>query len=394
MAKATKVKPKPKAKAKPSIPKCPAGKFNLAGLKEGKDGYAPLEEANITTVDAFLQSGESDSYWGRQPCVREDGGNLAVFVIRGNGSLVRCGSFSSSGFLQSSCWTNASGSAAVLVKSSKPKLRKFDLILNGDDSDPDDEPSICLEDKSDGITASFQIFSELLGPIGKRIRESQIVGWLNDGTIQILDCSSDETRKLNPAAQRKVAALKEKNNNRTLSLEKLRTLIRPPEAGFTLMAGLQWHRAATILFRHSRKVYLIGQDGGTYFGCELADRPETIKEAYYSLMPERARKIVGPERQGEWFAIPVPASKVPAMDKCLATFDREGGDNGIVLPREKGGHAHSLTSDDGRITAAGVFVKGGCLYHEEHEELNLSEKRWMTFVKNTAVRSVSMEGVD
>ncbi len=291
-------------------------------------------------------------------------------------------------------WLAIKSSTAVLVKSSKPTLRKFDLILNGDDFDPGDDPPVCLEDESAGITASFDIFTELLAPKGgRRIPESRILGWLHDGTIQILESSPDETRKPSPATLRKISAIKEKNKNHTPSLEKLRNLVRPPEVGFTLMAGLQWHRAATILFRYDRKVYLIGQDEGTYFGCELADKPEMVKEAYYSLMPERVRKVIAPKRQGEWFAIPVPASKVPTMDKCLATFDHSG-DSGIVLPRESGGNAHSLTSQDGRITAAGVFVKGGCLYHEEHDNLCLPEKQWTTFVKNTAVRSVSREGVD
>ena len=382
---------------KPKVSKSPAGKLNLAGLKAG----ASLSTDKVTTVDTFLKTGESDAYWGSFPCVREDGGNPSIFVIRRNGSLISCGHFSSAPavapYFLPRCgvaWIKASD--AVLVKSSKPKLRKFDLILNGDEMD-DADPSVLLEDKSAGITASFDIFAELLAPKGKRIPESRILGWLNDGSIRILDSSPDETRKLNPATQRKVSALKEKNSNRQPALVKLRKAIRPPEAGFTLMGssgGLQWHRAATVLFRYGKTVYLIGQDEGTYFGCQLADHPETIKEAYLSLMPEKVRKITGPLRQGEWFAIPVPVSEVPKLEQCIASFSLYTETTCNLPCDDKESKTHSVSSDDGRISAAGIFVCGGTLSHEEHEDLDIPKKKWMTFVKNTAVRSVSREGVD
>lgn len=400
MATKTKAKPrtkaKPKTKAKP-IPKSPAGKLNLAGVQEGNS----LDCKSVTTVDEFLRTGESTAYWGQHPCVRLDDGDdyIAVFAIQKNGSFYRCGTFcpDPSHFRTGFDYGDDHEVSAVLVKSSHSQ-RKFDLILNGDNvdlDDPNDEPDVVLEDKSAAITASFDIFTELLAPPkGKRIPLSQILGWLNTGKIRILDYHSDETKELNPAAMRKISGLKEKRGNKKPFLSQARKSIRPPQAGFTLLhcgTGFQWHRAATILFKYGRNAYLIGQDEGTYFGCQLADHPKTIGEAYLSLIPERARKVIGPQRQGEWFAIPVPTNKVPPLEKCIATFESYG----IGLPRDdKESNSHSIASEDGRISGDGVFVKGGLLSHEEHDDLILSDKQWTTFVKNTAVRSVSRVGVD
>ena len=54
---------------------------------------------------------------------------------------------------------------------------------------------------------------------------------------------------------------------------------------------------------------------------------------------------------------------------------------------------HYLIGGEIRVSKDGkVYFRGGYVEHDQHRALNL--RTWHTFYKNTAVRSVSVEGVD
>ncbi len=174
----------------------------------------------------------------------------------------------------------------------------------------------------------------------------------------------------------------------------------PPAPGYVLVFN-EWHRSSTCLLRLGDKgpSVLLGVDDNAYFGCELPDQPQTINYAYTSLMPESIRGIKGVHRQGEWFIVPVDKKEVPEIQNCLLF-------RSLILPvTSEDAHPHRLVLvdgddydeliTDGRIAPDGkIYATRFSLYHPEHETKSLSDDQWYTFVKNTAIRSFSEDGVD
>jgi hypothetical protein len=161
------------------------------------------------------------------------------------------------------------------------------------------------------------------------------------------------------------------------------------KVGFTIIGSgtdMKWHRAGTCLFADNKGVcYLTSQDENTYFGVELFGHPTSIKEAFADLTPAdaRDRKFT---RQGEWFVIPVKKGPDYWGKSVL------GEATVFVLSRELNGNQHTITAEAIVITPDAVYAKKGAIEHNQHHKVEFDG--WVIFRKNTAIRSVSVEGVD
>ena len=258
--------------------------------------------------------------------------------------------------------------AGVMVPGG-PKGWRNTLLIGGDGV-----VSIGVNESAPAITVSFLCLGRFVGDA----KPLELVAMLHGGKIKVLDFTKDETRAVSAADKKKREAKKP---------------VFPPENGFTyLIISDVWHRAATVLLRYGRMRILLGQDDGTYFGCELKGAPNTVKEAFKSLIPEHIRKVKGVKRQGEWFVVPVAKKNVPAVTECAAMTK-----NGIDLPVDDEDSArHTVSSTDIRIRKDGrIYATKVHLRHDagNHPNIEMPEG-WYTFDRNTAVRSFSQEGVD
>jgi hypothetical protein len=193
--------------------------------------------------------------------------------------------------------------------------------------------------------------------------------------VKVVSCTKDDWKTLT-VAQQKLAG----ENKLLVPL------------GYSVLQD-SLHRSATILLRDMRKngkSYLLGQDQGTYFGIELPGHPKNVGAAFKMLTPKIAR-VKGVQRQGEWFAVPV--SKVPLDSECLTFSDGIGE---IVLPvDDEESNFHSLSGVFKIGKDGAIYAKSWRLDHDQHNTIATPKSEsWVVFVKNTAVRSVSMEGVD
>lgn len=338
---------------------------------DGKFVPAPVR-SQMTSLDEFLVTGVSNHMWGESPLLRMDG-LMLVRVDWKTRTLEETGEWSKEWIAAEARSSrnyvlnlDDQGSCGVLLEG-RAKKQKVILITDGDDGG---DNAAIVKDSSLLITVSYDCLSRLTG-IAKYNIESAIAR----GEIVLVDYSPDEEKNLTAAEKKEI--------------KKSTPNLKPP-IGFSLHYN-KWHRACTALFEHKGKSYLIGQDEGTYFGCELVDNPKTIPAAYKSLTPLEARKK-GVLRQGEWFAVPVPASKVPKEVDCFAVSMEC-----VTMPLDHpDANTHTLTGSGEILFApSGMFVRGGrTLEHDEHYALVLPKDKWYTFVKNTAVRSVSVDGVD
>lgn len=158
---------------------------------------------------------------------------------------------------------------------------------------------------------------------------------------------------------------------------------KAPGLGYTLgCAGSgrhYWHKAGHVLVSFEKKSYLLGFDDGQYFGVELPKYAKNIEEALRILTPKGAE---GSDRQGEWFAVVCAKPK-----DCLILEDIEC----VSLPYE--GNAHTINCSKLTIKDGIVYAFHGYMSHDQHPDISFDGK-WVKFLKNTAVRSVSAEGVD
>lgn len=190
------------------------------------------------------------------------------------------------------------------------------------------------------------------------------------------------------------------DENRTLSRQEIDELeedplmaINPP-TGFTLVGDdhvtWKWHRPSSVLFydKTKRKTYLLGQDDDQYFGCELAGNPKTVQEAFEDLTPKEVKKRKY-KRQGEWFGIELTDKE----SKDVVSYTETTDDNlELVLPLEEGGNPHHLSAASIGLYKGNMAFLDPVLDHEQH--FKTSFNGWTVFYENTAVRSVSVEGVD
>jgi hypothetical protein len=182
---------------------------------------------------------------------------------------------------------------------------------------------------------------------------------------------------------------------------KKRKALVPPAPGYSVV-GQAWHRSGSALVHDNKSdtSYLFGQDEGTYFGVELPSPCYTIANAYKILIPEEARGV-GFIRQGEWFAVQVDAP--PELPDTTLLVSKVNNANGVenidlYLPLDTPeSNKHTLMDvEEIRVGKDGqMYVRGGYLDHDQHAAIQFQpEDQWYTFYKNTAVRSVSQEGVD
>lgn len=248
------------------------------------------------------------------------------------------------------------------------------IFINGDDSGGTSRrwrgarnyPIITIRESPNIIRFSYRCIENLVPNGMKRLFT----------TLDIIDYIPDEFKDLT----KKEKSVRNKSK------------LKPP-VGYNLLkrsGGYVWHRIGTVLFYDSKtkKTYLLGRDDDQYFGCELAGNPKTIEDAYLDLQPKEVRGKAF-KRQGEWFGIEYTDKEIEKigitkyMTHCT----------GIDLPNEEGGNEHNVYSvimgvdNKGRV----YFYRGG-LTHSEHPDLRFDQ--WITFYKNTAVRSVSTDGVD
>ena len=325
-------------------------KIDLKKLEKEK-----LKLDSITSLQDFLKTGESfHSFFGCS-VVKEE---KDIFLIGKDGS-VNCIKYH---------WRDEyhfPEIGGLIYKLNSGRI----LVYNGDNDSGTGFENLEVENPGENTcTLSFNCLAELLKSTRNKTFDA-----LANGTIKLVDFTPDETRELSASDKKLFKDGKE---------------VTPPERGFTIVHA-KWHRASTVLLSYKKESWLIGQDEGTYFGVVLQDNPKTVKEAFISLIPEHIRKIKGVLRQGEWFAVPVKEKDVPKESECFCS-----GDNGVDLPLDTpGSNVHEISGDI-RITCKGLFVRNFEMDHSQHATLVGADGVWYTFVKNTALRSVSVEGVD
>jgi hypothetical protein len=149
-----------------------------------------------------------------------------------------------------------------------------------------------------------------------------------------------------------------------------------------------WHKSGHVLVTANNKYYLFGQDEGQYFGVELPKKVTTIDAAMKCLTPKGAEKS---PRQGEWFVVKCDKPK----DILIKPGCNEYNDVlPLILPQDtRDSNPHKINAKEIIISKKGeIYAFNGCLTHPEHSRINFAG--WVKFVKNTAIRSVSAEGVD
>ncbi len=271
------------------------------------------------------------------------------------------------------------------------KGKRLSIVKDGDRGEfggirhIDDEP-----------TVSFQCLSRFF-----RSTPSTLVGLeiIRNGTV--LDFSGDETRRLTESERSRISKIRKKVP--IVDRANLANVV-PPEPGFVLVGNsvkaAVWHRSGNFLVKHLGATILLGVDERAYFGCELSKRVKTIAQAFESLIPPEARKV-NCERQGEWFAVPIAKEDVPEIDspEVLAIYQSDDscgcGASGFALSIDHPYAArHFITGKHVFVTAKGVIANNPTLTHsgEEHKEMYLTG--WFKFVRNTAKRSFSEQGVD
>lgn len=175
--------------------------------------------------------------------------------------------------------------------------------------------------------------------------------------------------------------------------------LTPPGRGYSVIKSLKgyvWHKSEYVLMYDSilKKSYLLGQDEDQYFGVELPTNPKNVDDAVESLKPKEIRNI-DCQRQGEWFLVPVDEKNVPSEgDEITVVLESDLIEPlvSVILPRTIDGNKHRLSSCNVRIKDNVVYALDPYLKHDQHE--TVSSLGWVKFLKNTAVRSVSVDGVD
>ena len=256
------------------------------------------------------------------------------------------------------------------------------LILNGDTEGRADELDSYMMENDLATTSVTMSFICL-----KRLFKRKSVWQIPD--IKILDYAADSYIRLTEAQKR----------------ARPETLRSP--VGYTRIND-SWHRSATVVFTiasDKKHTYLMGTDEGSYFGVKIPGRHTTVKDCYTALIPPVARGKPF-RRQGEWFLVPVNASKVPAVAECIVTCvdpdhsvsntDNPHNWSGFALPvTDNDSSRHLIVSDDIRVAKDGtVYARSPSLCHSRSQHKDVEVNGWVRFACNTAVRAVSVQGVD
>lgn len=237
------------------------------------------------------------------------------------------------------------------------------ILVNADDDGGDLTPN-----ETEGfIGVSFSCLSRL---------------GLNYQNIKLIDYSNEDYGEIHVLSEKQLKEWQKVNNDPAKFPHK------SPGLGYTLLHygnywendKYRWHKAGHVLVEFKNKSYLLGFDDGQYFGVELPKKVNSVKDALKSLTPVGAGNS---SRQGEWFVVCTsePKEAVTLVDITEA-----------ALPYEEGGNPHKICARKIVVKNDIVYAFDGLLKHDQHDSVNFNG--WVKFLKNTAVRSVSVEGVD
>lgn len=225
---------------------------------------------------------------------------------------------------------------------------------------------------------SFECLARLIEPKkdGGTASVDRAYDAVSTGRVQIVDFLPDQRKKLTD---------KEKKMIRS---DIQRKKMIPPAPGYTLISS-EWHRAATVVLHDTKTKtsYMMGQDDDQYFGVQLAGRPNTVAEAFEDLTPADAKGRPGVLRQGEWFIVPIAGNDLPKPFGEIVE---------MILPKQSPeSNNHHLKADEIRIRDNKIYARVISLEHDQHSSIQTNEADgWHQIVCNTAIRSVSVEGVD
>ncbi len=227
----------------------------------------------------------------------------------------------------------------------------------------------------------------------------QVIKYLLSGKIAVIDTTLDSYKKYK--LSRIAPECIQNNTELTRKCQpalgySLVARFEERALGYSLVARFEersnnwvWHKPGNCLFKFNNKYFICGQDEGSYFGCELPSPAKTVESAIKLLAPKELRTKLndpGIKRQGEWFFEPVELPK-----NVRWTI----GDTGFHLPVEKGGNLHVVAAQTMAIDDKGyIYLRRFNVEHDEHATLSSGNDKWYRVLKNTAVRSVSVEGVD
>ena len=249
------------------------------------------------------------------------------------------------------------------------------LLLNADTDNATYEPQYQLVEEFGDQAFPVVSFSALAHMYDDDF--STVCARLADGRLRLKDYSADE--RIPFTEEEKKQARRKKPD------------LTPPELGF-VQVGNQWHRSGfALLHDEADKLCLLaGQDEGSYFIVELPKKVNSIADAMEALIPEEAR-VHGAVRQGEWFLVPCDKEEVPSLNDTVLLIDH-GSAAYLPLDDENSNH-HTIETSDGRVGKDGyLYLKDPTLEHDEHQSVSI--EGWCYVVKNTAVRSFSVSGVD
>lgn len=284
---------------------------------------------------------------------------------------------------------------------SSNKNQKYVLVLNGDEDVA--LPIIPSDVKTEVLTISFTCLSRFYEQ-KENVYENEhirsVISKLTSGKIKVIDYSPDSEIKISAVELKQIKKLEKKN---PVSIQLIRESIEVPKdkVGYTLVGTIsnyktiyKWHRSASAILYDTVGKFsiLLGQDEGSYFGCQLADNPKNLAAAFLSLQP---KEILGTnsKRQGEWFFLKIEESDVPKDEECIAIV--KSNNDELYLNKETDGANHHVTSvKPVKITKDGVYAFSPTLMHGNGDHIDVSEVGWVKFCKNTAVRSFSVQGVD
>lgn len=160
-----------------------------------------------------------------------------------------------------------------------------------------------------------------------------------------------------------------------------------------------WHRSPTVVLRHKKYDVLMGVDDDQYFGCELPERCNTVKEAQDSLVPKGIRNVQY-KRQGEWFIVgseytPEQMGYTPISTRNCMIFpllgrNRTNESNDHML----GTYQYCWVKDDFKMNGGKDILMAYDMSLEHDQHPDVCSAGWVFFLENRAVRSFSEAGVD
>ena len=351
--------------------------------------FNELDEAypDKCSLETFLRTGESSAKLGPRNIVHLEECWRVVEVDGGIYSLHSSNSSNVGAYLTQ---THRTLEGVVVPSTNKKGLA---LLVNGDNGG---EGQMLIDAFENSDTVELATFSPecVRRLVDDTMEIGEVPRLMSAGRLAVVAFLSDSKVKFTKGEAASYSAW-----NRKPMKTRGPCPVTPPSPGYTPVEsgrGRSWHRSATVLLHDTKekRSYLIGQDEDTYFGVQLADNPKTIDDAFASLMPAAVRDYKGSvARQGEWFALPVKEKDVPEVTECVC----EGNSStGLVLNRDSDESArHIVHSEDIRVGKDGlVYAESPTLEHEngDHEQMHCSG--WVAFHRNTAVKAVSVQGVD